>query len=85
MSVLEVGSISGFVFDEEDAQRLTDENGLQRVELGKSDTFVYIYFNSVANSIVKFSSVKLLINLDWLRICLSQFEKLFTRKFFFTF
>ena len=62
MSVLEVGGLSGFVFDEEDAQKLTGKKELQRVELGKSDTFVYIYFNSVANSIAKFSSVKLLIN-----------------------
>ena len=79
MAILEVGGPSGFLFDEEDAQKLTDKKGLQRVELEKSNTVVNIYFNSVVNSI--FSAVNCLI-LDWLKICLSQFEKLFSGEFF---
>ena len=59
MSLLEVKTLSGYGFDEEEAQKLTGKAGLQRVELDNSDTTVYIYFNSVFNSIAK-SSLKLL-------------------------
>ena len=69
MSLLQVGTLSGYGFDAEEAQKLTAKTGLQRVELDNSGTTVYIYFNSVCFSFnavifsVKLSDFRLAQNL----------------------
>ena len=48
MAVAEIDTLSGYQFDNEDVDKLTNIEDLQRVELDKDDTRMNIYFNAVS-------------------------------------
>lgn len=48
MAVAALQSLSGFKFDEEEMNLLTQTKGLQRVELEDDDTLMNVYFNGVS-------------------------------------
>ncbi|KAI6223646.1 hypothetical protein M3Y99_01446300 [Aphelenchoides fujianensis] len=50
MAVAEVDAISGYRFDSEETDKLTDITDLQRVELDKDDTRMNIYFNPLGDT-----------------------------------
>ena len=57
MVVAALQALSGFKFDEEEMNLLTEKDGLQRVELEKDDTLMNVYFNAVRIFLLKFTCI----------------------------
>ena len=57
MAVAALQALSGFKFDEEEMNLLTEKDGLQRVELEKDDTLMNVYFNAVRIFLLKFTCI----------------------------
>ena len=47
MAVAEIPTLSGYQYDEEELQTLTDVPGIQRKEFEQDDTKINLYFNPV--------------------------------------